>query len=79
MAAPHSKSGLLYHADGRVDRARFYHGDGEPPPRRLLVDPADYATWMEVDGTVGIRRGTTVSIGATTAYSTNYDSLDWGN
>ena len=75
-----SKTGLLNHHDGRVARARFYYGpDEDAPPDRSQIDPEKHATWVEDDGTVGIRRGTSVSIGATASYSANYDALDWGN
>ena len=80
MPTPRSKSGLLHHEDGSVEPARFYYGDHEEdPPSRTRLDPNHYATWVEDDGTVGIRRGTSVSIGATPAYSANYDAVDWGN
>lgn len=70
----------MRHEDGRVDPARFYYGDNEDdPPGRTHLDPSQYATWIEGDGTVGIRRGTAVSVGASAAYSANYDSVDWGN
>jgi hypothetical protein len=80
MPTPRSKSGLLRHEDGSVEPARFYYGDQEQdPPDRTRIDPAHYATWIEDDGAVGIRRGTSISVGATAAYSANYDALDWGN
>jgi hypothetical protein len=79
MTPLRSKTGLLSH-DGRVARARFYYGaDEEAPPVREQLDPERHATWVEDDGTVGIRRGTSISIGATAAYADNYDTLDWGN
>jgi hypothetical protein len=80
MAELRSKTGLLRHEDGRVEQARFYYGEGEdPPPDHSRLDPSRHATWLEHDGTVGIRRGTSVSVGATPAYAANYDALDWGN
>lgn len=80
MPTLRSKTGLLNHRDGRVARARFYYGaDEDAPPDRAQIDPDQHATWVEDDGTVGIRRGTSISIGATAAYSTNYDTVDWGN
>lgn len=80
MAELRSKTGLLRHDDGSVEGARFYYGENEePPPDRTRIDPNNYATWLEADGAVGIRRGTSVSIGASPAYSANYDALDWGN
>ena len=80
MPSLRSKTGFLSHQDGRVAKARFYYGDDEDdPPARAQLDPDRYATWVEDDGTVGIRRGTSVSIGATPAYSANYDTVDWGN
>ena len=80
MPPPRSKTGFLRHADGKVEPARLYYGDNEEdPPRRLKIDSAHYTTWNEADGTIGIRRGTAVSIGASPAYSANYDALDWGN
>lgn len=80
MPTPRSKAGFLSHEDGRVEAARFYYGEHEEdPPSRTRLDPSHYATWIEDDGTIGIRRGTSVSIGATHAYSANYDAVDWGN
>ena len=80
MASLRSKTGLLNHHDGRVEKARFYYGaDEDAPLDRMRLDPEQHATWVEDDGTVGIRRGTSVSVGATAAYATNYDALDWGN
>ena len=80
MASPRSKTGLLSNNEGRVAPARFYYGDQEDdPPNRTLIDPANHATWIEDDGTIGIRRGTAVSVGATPAYSANYEALNWGN
>lgn len=80
MANPRSKTGLLTHDDGRVERARFYYGDDEScPPPRSTIDPEKHATWVEDDGTIGIRRGTSVSVGATPAYGAGYDTVDWGN
>lgn len=80
MTTLRSKTGLLRHRDGRVENARFYYGaDEDDPPDRAKIDPECHATWIEDDGTVGIRRGTSVSIGATPAYSANYAALDWGN
>lgn len=80
MAELRSKTGLLRHDDGSVEGARFYYGtDEEAPPDRTRIDPKIYATWTEDDGAVGIRRGTAISVGATAAYSANYDTVDWGN
>ncbi len=80
MTTPRSKTGLLNSGDGSVARARFYYGDDEPgPPERARLDPERHAIWIEDDGTVGIRRGTSISIGASSAYSMNYDAVDWGN
>lgn len=80
MATLRSKSGLLNYHDGNVRSARYYFGEGEDePPNHEHIDPDRYATWTEDDGTVGIRRGTSVLIGASAAYSANYDTLDWGN
>lgn len=70
----------MRHDDGHVEHARFYYGDHEEdPPSRTHLDPAHYSTWVEDDGAVGIRRGTSVSVGASRAYSVNYDAIDWGN
>lgn len=78
MSTPRFKTGL-FHTEDRVDPARFYYGDQEEdPPQRIQVN-SQYTTWIEDDGTVGIRRGTSVSIGASATYSANYDALDWGN
>jgi hypothetical protein len=75
-----SKTGLLNYGGGHVERARFYYGAEEAEPQdRSQIDPANHATWIEDDGTVGIRRGVAISVGATAAYSANYDALDWGN
>lgn len=80
MAALRSKTGFLTRNDGRVESARFYYGaDEDPPPNRSQLDPEKHTTWVEHDGTVGIRRGTAVTVGATRAYAVNYDSVDWGN
>ena len=80
MSTPRVKSGLLHHEDGRIDSARYYYGDHEQdPPERTRIDPESYATWIEDDGAVGIRRGTSVSVGASPAYAANYDAFDWGN
>ena len=80
MPTLRSKTGLLTHHDGRIVNARFYYGANEDePPKRTKIDPEQHSTWVEDDGTIGIRRGTSVSIGASTAYSANYNSVDWGN
>ena len=80
MAELRSKGGFVTKNDGSAQHARFYFGaDEDAPPDRARLDPKEYATWVEDDGAVGIRRGTTVSIGASPAYSANYDALDWGN
>ena len=80
MLTPLAKAGLLHHEDGSVEPARFYYGDHEEdPPNRTRIDQDHYATWVEGDGTVGIRRGTSVSVGAAVTYSANYDAVDWGN
>ena len=80
MAKLRSQTGLLQHDDGRVEKARFYYGaDEDAPTDRTRIDPSCHATWLEHDGTVGIRRGTSVSVGATAAYAERYDDLDWGN
>jgi hypothetical protein len=80
MPTPRSKTGRLHHEDGSVAPARFYYGDHEEdPPHRTQIDPTRYTTWVEDDGTVGIRRGTSISVGGSAAYSANYDALDWGN
>ena len=79
MPAPQSSPGYLHHRDGRVERARLYHGAGESPARHVVVDPDLYSTWTEDDGAVGIRRGTSTSVGATPTYAAKYDAVDWGN
>jgi hypothetical protein len=80
MTTLRSKSGLLRHKDGRAEHARFYYGaDEEGPPDRTRIDPEHHATWIEDDGAVGIRRGTSISIGASPTYAANYDAVDWGN
>jgi len=80
MAVLRSKTGLLNYRDGRVEPARFYYGADEAEPQnRAQINPENHATWIEDDGAVGIRRGTSVSVGASPAYSANYDAVDWGN
>jgi hypothetical protein len=80
VPAPLSKTGLLRHHDGTIEPARFYYGEHEEdPPNRTRIDPEQHTTWVENDGTVGIRRGTSISVGATSAYSAHYDDVDWGN
>jgi hypothetical protein len=80
MADLRAKSGFVHNSDGRAAPARFYYGEGEDePPTRATLSPEDHATWVESDGAIGIRRGTSVSIGASRAYSANYDAQDWGN
>lgn len=80
MAELRSKTGLLNYHDGSAAPARFYYNDDEAEPQnRDRIDPESHATWIEADGTVGIRRGTSISVGATATYSANYDTLDWGN
>jgi len=80
MADLRAKSGFVHNSDGRAAPARFYYGDGEDePPSRTTLNPNDHATWVEDDGAIGIRRGTTVSIGASSAYAARYDDVDWGN
>ena len=79
MPTPQSKTGRLHHADGSVEPARFYYGaHEEDPPHCTRVD-SRYTTWIEDDGAVGIRRGTSTSVGASASYSANYETLDWGN
>jgi len=79
MADLRAKMGLLNHHDGSVEPARFYYGADETEPQsHTRINPENHATWIEDDGTVGIRRGTSVSIGASPAYSANYDAVDWG-
>lgn len=82
MPTPRSKTGCLHHSDGHVETARFYYGDHEedPPPRTQL--DSRHTTWIEDDGVIGIRCGTSISsasVGASAAYSANYDALEWGN
>jgi hypothetical protein len=79
MSTPRSKAGSLHLEDGSVKSARFYYSaHEEDPPQRTQVD-SRYTTWTEDDGTVGIRRGTVISVGASAAYAANYDTLNWGN
>ena len=79
MADLRAKTGLLNYHDGNTVPARFYYGADEAEPQdRSRIDPESHTTWVEDDGAVGIRRGTSVSIGASPAYSANYDALDWG-
>ncbi len=70
MSQLRSKTGVLNYGDGRALSARFYYDDDEAvPPDREGIDPERHATWIEDDGTVG----------ASPAYSANYDAVDWGN
>lgn len=75
------RGGSVHHDDGTTCPARFYYGDDEAAPRdRERIDPTAYATWIESDGAIGIRRGTSsVSVGATPVYAAKYDEVDWGN
>jgi hypothetical protein len=80
MADLRVKTGLLNCRDGSVEPARFYYGTDEAEPQNhTQIDPEHHATWVEDDGAVGIRRGTSISVGASATYSANYDTLDWGN
>ena len=80
-AVARSHGGSLHRADGTSRPARFYVGEDEDDPRdRERIDPSAYATWVEGDGTIGIRRSAaSVSVGATPAYASKYDAVDWGN
>lgn len=80
-ATTHVHGGSLHQDDGTSRRARFYFGDGEDAPRDAeRIDPSAYATWVEDDGAIGIRRGNaSVSVGASPAYAAKYDDVDWGN
>jgi hypothetical protein len=78
--AAHAIHGSLHHDDGTVKPARFYFGDDEPEPRNSeRIDGERYATWVEDDGAIGIRRGTSVTIGASKQYAAKYDEINWGN
>jgi hypothetical protein len=80
MGEIRAKQGILNYHDGSEAPARFYYGDNEDEPQNhAQVDPETHATWIEDDGVVGIRRGTSVSVGASPTYSANYDTVDWGN
>jgi hypothetical protein len=80
MAELRSKTGLLNYRDGTAEPARFYYAADEAEPQnRSQIDPENHATWIEDDGVVGIRRGTSTSVGASAAYAANYDAIDWGN
>ena len=83
MPTPRSQAGLLHFKDGSTEPARFYYSDHEDPPPPLIQVDAQHTTWIEDDGTVGIRRGAPISVGASVgasaAYSANYEALDWGN
>lgn len=75
-----SKSGIIDYDTGQSYPARFYYGDGESEPEgQIPVLAESHATWIEDDGVVGIRAGTSISVGASKAYSKNYDTVDWGN
>jgi hypothetical protein len=77
----HVSSGVLIHEDtGHEQPARFYRTDDEaPPPWREFIDSKRYVTWEEHDGAIGIRRGTSVSVGASKTYGAKYDEVEWGN
>jgi len=80
MADLRVKTGVLNDDDGSTERARFYYGADEAvPENRSWISAENHVTWVEEDGTVGIRRGTQISVGASAAYSANYDTIDWGN
>ena len=81
MAELRAKTGVLTYQDGSADRARFYYDadDEAEPQNQDRIDPENHATWTEDDGVIGIRRGTTISVGASAAYSSSYDAIDWSN
>lgn len=80
MAELRSKTGVLNYQDGSAAPARFYYGEGEAEPlNQMQIDPEKHATWEEHDGMIGIRRGTSISVGASPAYSASYDKVDWDN
>lgn len=67
---------------GEITEARLYatESDAPCPGEARQIDPEVYASWKEADGTIGIaRRTSSVSVGASAAYSRAYDSIDWGN
>ena len=77
---PGALPGSLTHDDGTTCSARFYYGADEPrPSNHERIDPARYSTWIEDDGAIGIRRGTSVMVGASKQYAAKYDEVDWGN
>jgi hypothetical protein len=62
--------------------ARLYHGANEPcPPFPGVILDDDYERWTDPDGVKSFRRveGRAASVGASKTYSSNYDSIDWGN
>jgi hypothetical protein len=72
-----SRTGQIDYDDGRVEQARFYYADDEPEPEQEHLYSDRHVTWTEADGTIGIRRGTAVSLGASKSYSKGYDAIDW--
>jgi hypothetical protein len=72
-----SRTGQIDYDDGHVEQARFYYADDEPAPQYERLDPERHVTWTQDDGTIGIRRGTAVSVGASPTYSKGYDAIDW--
>lgn len=76
----HFHEGTVQSNRGETRQARFYLGDGEECPQdRESIGRDTHTTWEMGDGTIGIRRGTAVSVGASRSYSTKYDDVDWGN
>lgn len=74
--------GMLYADDGSVEPARMYHGVDEDCPvgiGRVRIDPDQYTTWRDADGRPCLRRGESVSVGASRAYGAKYNAIDWGN
>jgi hypothetical protein len=80
MSALRSKTGILNYHNGSAQPARFYYNNDEDEPQsHTQIDSEHHAAWIEDDGAVGIRTRPAVSVGATPAYSSRYDAVDWGN
>ena len=73
-------NGTLHLDDGTVRPARFYIGEGERDPvEDELIDPECHATWIEDDGAIGIRRGTSVTPDALESEPGDAIEISWGN
>lgn len=75
--------GVWEHPNGEQAPARLYHSEDEPclgfPGANVPIDES-FEHWNEGDVKC-FRRvdGRASSVGASKKYSSNYDSIDWGN